>query len=171
MPLSRAKFLAALLTKLPTKLLGDALIAVTVALASGALFNLLRPTPLPWVAKRAPELHVPCPEERGEAAAASPTEPLLRRPEEGTLLIDARSAEEFSRWHLPEAKNLPYDFLEPIDQEQLRALGAFGARQLFVYGDGGDPDSGRALADELAGKGLRNVRYVEGGAPALEEHP
>jgi hypothetical protein len=38
-----------------------------------------------------------------------------------------------------------------------------------VFGDGGNPDSGEQLAREIAGKGIRNVRFVEGGAPLLEK--
>ncbi len=38
---------------------------------------------------------------------------------------------------------------------------------MVVYGDGGDPDSGEQLARELAGKGIRNVGFVRGGAPAI----
>jgi hypothetical protein len=37
----------------------------------------------------------------------------------------------------------------------------------MVFGDGQDPDSGEQLARELAGRGIRNVRFVQGGAPAL----
>jgi hypothetical protein len=39
---------------------------------------------------------------------------------------------------------------------------------VVVVGDGEDPDSGRELARELAGKGLKNMAYVTGGAPALK---
>jgi hypothetical protein len=50
----------------------------------------------------------------------------------------------------------------------VHAIAASGASQVVVFGDGKDPDSGEQLARELAGRGIRNVRFVQGGAPALE---
>ena len=38
---------------------------------------------------------------------------------------------------------------------------------MVVYGDGLEPDSGEELAKEIAGKGIRNVSFVQGGVKAL----
>ncbi len=40
---------------------------------------------------------------------------------------------------------------------------ASNAARVVVFGDGRVPDSGREMARELAGRGMVNVFYVEGG--------
>ncbi|MFH1437767.1 MAG: hypothetical protein ABIJ56_18815, partial [Pseudomonadota bacterium] len=51
----------------------------------------------------------------------------------------------------------------------LKEIASSGASMVVVYGDGDDPDSGKELGRELAGQGIRNVHYVEGGAPAIRD--
>jgi rhodanese-related sulfurtransferase len=82
-------------------------------------------------------------------------------------VVDARSGAEFEAWHHPRARSIPFDYLEPVSKAHLDALLAARASAIVVYGDGADPDSGQELAKELAGLGLRNVFFVQGGAPAL----
>jgi hypothetical protein len=145
-----------------------AVVAAAAALVALA-FNAVRPDGLPLVAVVAYETLVPCPEPGGEVTAAEPDEALA--PEVRTVTIDARSAPEFGVWRLPGAVNVPYDCLDPTPEESLRTLArtvaATGARRVLVYGDGGRPDSGEHLARELSGRGIKNVSYVRGGAPAL----
>ncbi|MBI5542587.1 MAG: rhodanese-like domain-containing protein, partial [Deltaproteobacteria bacterium] len=114
-------------------------------------------------------IHVPCPELSGHAEPLAATDPGLG--EEGALVLDARSAAEFAAWHLPRARSLPYDYLEPVAPRELGAVVSSGASRVVVYGDGADPDSGQELAKEIAARGVRNVFYVEGGAPALRARP
>lgn len=129
----------------------------------GLLVNALRPAGIPLVAQKEYEILVPCPEPLGEVFPMEPA----RLSEEGTLIIDARESEDFAQWHWPAAMNVPFDFLDPVPDDTVARLIRTGARRLAVYGDGGDPDSGRELARELAGRGARNVHFVPGGAPRL----
>lgn len=139
------------------------LLGAGVALATNALRRERR---LPLIASAAPEILVPCPEVRGDAAAVAPAE--VRPSEPGVALIDAREAEAYARWHLPGALSIPFDYLEPPAPEAVKRVLATRARRVVVYGDGGDPDSGEQLARALAGRGIRNLVYVKGGAPALQ---
>lgn len=143
----------------------DAAAIAVVAGAVGAAFNAARPSGIPFVRREPYQILVPCPDLAGETQAMPSTDPRLK--EAGTLVVDARPAAEFERWRLPGARHVPFDFLEPIERVALEAIASSGAARVVVYGDGGDPDTGRELARELAGKGIRNVFYVEGGAPAL----
>ena len=95
----------------------------------------------------------------------APDDPRLAR--QGVLVIDARSPAEFRAWHLPGARSVPFDYLEPIGDGALRDVASSGAPLVAVYGDGADPDSGRELAKELSARGVRAVFHVQGGAPAL----
>jgi len=83
-------------------------------------------------------------------------------------LVDAREAEAFARWHLPGALSIPFDYLEPPSAEAIKRVLATRARRVVVYGDGANPDSGEQLARALAGRGIRNLAFVKGGAPALQ---
>lgn len=69
--------------------------------------------------------------------------------------------------------NVPYDYLDPtpgsVIEELARRIARSKAQRVYVYGDGEDPDSGEQLAREISGKGVRNVFFVRGGAPALQE--
>jgi rhodanese-related sulfurtransferase len=91
---------------------------------------------------------------------------------EDTFLVDARRKQEHQAWRLRDAVNIPYDYLEPIPDEALkgliRGIQKSGARRLVVYGDGKDPDSGEQAGKEISGKGVKNVFFVKGGAPALK---
>lgn len=145
--------------------LRDALIVVAGCAALALGVNAARASGLPLVARVPYSIHVPCPDTRGETEPLQPTDARLALA--STLVLDARPAKDFAAWHAPRAQSLPYDFLESVSKADLsRVLGA-KASMVAVYGDGEDPDCGRELAKELAGKGVRNVFYVEGGAPAL----
>jgi rhodanese-related sulfurtransferase len=149
----------------------DATLVAVLAVAAAAATNALRDAPFPWIAVAAYDLFVPCPEPLGDAKAVSPMEPIVRA--ERTLVVDARDRAAHSDWHLSGAMHVPFDWIDAVPDEAVRRVAASGAAAVVVYGDGGDPDSGRELARELSGRGVRNVHYVEGGAPALrgDGHP
>jgi rhodanese-related sulfurtransferase len=146
----------------------EAAVVAALAACAGLAFNAIRPGGLPLFAAAPYETMVPCPEPGGEVAAVEPSE---ARAGGGTLLIDARDVAAFAAGTVPGALNVPYDWLDPTPEESLRALArsvaATGARRVLVYGDGGRPDSGEHLARELSGRGIKNVSFVRGGAPAL----
>ncbi|HOU54510.1 MAG TPA: rhodanese-like domain-containing protein [Myxococcota bacterium] len=143
----------------------DALIATVACSVIGLAFNAIRSDGIPLVASEAYDLFVPCPEPLGEVEGLAVTDPWVQ--DDRSLRIDARSPEEFAAWHLSGARNVPFDYLEGVPDEVVRQVAASGAVRVVVYGDGGNPDSGRELARELAGRGVRHVFFVQGGAPAL----
>ena len=143
----------------------EAAIVATVFSGLGLAFNALRSEGIPLVAEKVYEILVPCPEPMGETAPVAPAAALA--PEPGTLVIDARYKDEFDDWHAPAAIHVLFDYLEPVPDDKLKELIRSGARQVVVYGDGDDPDSGREMARELSGRGLKKVFFVEGGAQAL----
>ena len=147
----------------------DAALVVAFSTAVALITNGLHPTTrIPLVAEREYQVLVPCPEHEGKAAAVITPEQ-VRPGEAGTMLVDAREEEDFKAWHPPGAVNVTYDFLEPTPKELIKKVLEARAKRVVVYGDGDDPDSGEQLANELSGKGIRNVSYVKGGAPALKK--
>jgi hypothetical protein len=148
--------------------LGEATLVVFVAVGLALLVNALRPEPLPLVAQAAYAIYVPCPEPAGDADPIAPDE--VRWGDPLDLVIDARPAADRQRWRAPGAVAVTYDFLDPVDETSVRQLVRTGADRVVVYGDGGLPDTGELLARELAGRGMRNVHFVPGGAPVLRNH-
>jgi len=145
----------------------DALLVLAACAAVGAATNALRPGGIAFVQRSEYEILVPCPEGSGDAPAISADDPAVW--ETRTLLVDARSAAEHQSWHPTGAIHVPFDYLEPTSPEQVRRIASSGAARVVVFGDGNNPDSGEQLAREIAGKGIRNVRFVEGGAARLEK--
>jgi hypothetical protein len=143
----------------------DAAIVVVGSAAVALTFNAIRDDGLALVARAPYRILVPCPETAGDVEELLAADPRLG--ESRTLLIDARSRAEYDRWHAPGAAHVAYDYLAPTDPALLREIASSSSRRVVAYGDGEDPDSGEQLARELAGKGIRNVGYVSGGAEAL----
>lgn len=145
-------------------------ILVACSAAALTINATVHPRRLPLIARKPYQVLVPCPDLHATVASLSAVAALSRGP--NTLVIDARSAAAFAAWHLPGAERLSYDFLAPTPSGTLRALAQrITQRRLqsvLVYGDGDNPDSGTLLAQEIAGQGIRHVRFVQGGAAALQ---
>ena len=147
----------------------EAAVVGMLAALAGVVFNAARPGGLPLVATAPYETLVPCPEPGGEVAAAiaAGAPPARAR----AAAIAARAAGGLDAAHVPGAVSVPYDWLDPTPDGKLaelaRTIAGSGATRVFVYGDGGRPDSGEYLAREISGRGIKNVSFVRGGAPAL----
>lgn len=149
------------------RLLNESGLVVAGCAAVALLVNGVRADGIPLVRTEPFELYVPCPELQGDAEALAPGDPRFA----GALVLDARPAHDHDAWSWPGAVHVPFDWLEPTARATLANIAGSGAARVVVYGDGGDPDTGEQLARELAGKGIRNVFYVRGGAPALRAAP
>lgn len=146
----------------------DAAIIVVISLILSVSVNAIRSTgAIALVAEEEYQVLVPCPEHEGkpaEAAAAA----TVKLGEEGVLMVDARDVAK-GQWSVAGAVSIPYDFLEPTSPEILRKVLDSRAKRVVVFGDGDNPDTGEQLASELSGHGIRNVVFVQGGAPALKK--
>ncbi len=153
------------------RVLLEAVAVTAVSVVVALVFNALRPAGLPLIARTPYQILVPCPEPGGPVQIVQPTESWILSAR--TFVVDARSPREFDLWHLPGAVNLPYDWLEPVPEDDIlrlaKNIARSGANRVAVYGDGGRPDSGEHLGKEISGHGIKNVFFVSGGAPALLE--
>ena len=154
-------------TAAPRTVVRDALIVLAACAAVGSAVNLARPHGIPFVQKTEYQILVPCPEGSGEAPGLAPSDASIWEPR--TLLVDARPAAEHAAWHPSGALHLPFDYLAPAPKTEVGKIASSGRARVVVFGDGADPDSGEQLARELAGKGIRNVSFVQGGAKPLQE--
>lgn len=142
--------------------------AAAIAVAGSTLgiaANLVRSDQLAWRAAVPYETLVPCPEPIGDAAPLAPHDPLLDDPR--TVLVSALDAAASRALPLPPRLVIPYDYLDEVPAADVRSVAAARAARVVVIGDGDRPDSGEQLARELSWRGIRNVFFVQGGAPAL----
>ena len=150
---------------LPLRIVRDAALIAFGSAAIALAVNALRREGIPLVQHKEYEILVPCPDITGDVLELDPSDPSVS--DRSAMVIDARARVDFDKWHLPSAVSIPYDYLEPTSEQQVRRVISSKAARVVVYGDGENPDSGRELGKELAGKGVRNVAIVRGGAPAL----
>ena len=143
----------------------DAVIVVVVCSVMALAFNALRPGGLEFIATKDYEVFVPCPEPVGEAEAIDAADVLWYSDQE--LVLDSRVRSDYESWHPAGARSVPYDFLEAVPDDVVRELSRTKARRIVVIGDGLDPDTGRELARELSGRGLKNMYYIPGGIEAV----
>jgi hypothetical protein len=162
--------MAALNKKAALGVLLDGVIVTAICAAAALAFNALRPGGIPVVQKKAYDILVPCPEKVGEVKSMSPAE-FARLDMKKILLIDARESVQFKAWHMTSAMSVPFDYLMPVTDENLRKIAAARAAMVVVYGDGLDPDSGRELGREISGRGIRNVHFIKGGAETIRKQP
>lgn len=146
--------------------LRDAVVTVAICTAVAPIVNAIRPDGIPFIQKSNYEIFVPCPEPMGEAKVMSPF--ALYNTEGENFIVDARSKQEYDTWHYPGAINIHFDYLFPVGTCSLKKIASSGAKMVIVYGDGLDPDSGEELAKELSGNGIKNIFYIEGGAPLIK---
>jgi hypothetical protein len=146
----------------------DACLIVLTGIVVALVVNFFRVDSLPLIARTQYETLVPCPEPGGPVAALDANAPEVASVK--SFLVDARATSQFDTQHLPRAVNVHYDWLDPMPEETLaglaRSIAASGATLVVVYGDGGRPDSGEYLAKEISGRGIKNVHFIRGGAPA-----
>ena len=150
----------------------DAAVALLASAGLAVAVNgWFHPEGIPLIAKQPYQTLVPCPAVDGKVSPMSASDPRLGQPT--TFVIDARDEQEHRAWHLPRSLRVTYDYLEPLGEDALtrlaKRIAASRARQVAVYGDGDDPDSGEQLAKEIASRGIKNVHFVRGGAPALRD--
>ena len=139
----------------------DAMIALAISVLLALSVNLIRPDGLEWIASRDYEILVPCPEPMGDATPLQPDN--FWPAKKGDLLVDSRSAENFTKWHVPDAKNIPFDYLTEVSDEAIAEIAKSRSKRVIVIGDGQNPDTGELLARELSGRGIKNVLYLVGG--------
>ncbi len=130
------------------------------------IINFFHPHRLPLFANKPFEIYVPCPDTTGEVKEISYED--FQEIKESAIIIDARDREEFEKWHLDQAENIEYDYLNPVCPLKIKEILSKKKLNVVVYGDGEEPDSGKELAKELASKGIKNVFYIKGGIKSLK---
>ena len=147
----------------------DAAIVAVVSTVVALTVNTVRSEGIRLVQQEEYDILVPCPEPVGDPEGMKADDARVK--DGKSLLLDVRSKEEFETWRVEGARNQPFDWLGPPVDEEVKTVAkqvaASRAQRVIVYGDGDDPDSGKEWAKLLSGARIKNVFYVEGGAPAL----
>jgi rhodanese-related sulfurtransferase len=147
----------------------DAAIVTGLSTVLALGINAVRSDGIRLVQKEEYEILVPCPEPVGDPDVMKADDARIK--DSRSLVLDVRSAKEFESWHLEGSTNQPFDWLGPPVDEEVKTVAkqvaSSRAQRVLVYGDGDDPDSGQEWAKLLSGANIKNVFYIEGGAPAL----
>ena len=132
---------------------------ILIAVLLAVIVNLIHPKRIPWVENWG---------SRVEAQAVAEQMPLIQLPDmlnslrNGShLFVDARSAEEYARAHLPGAVSLPFQTLEkyPVVMAQVLASG----KPPVFYCIGPECDDSLLLALHLRKLGRKDVSVFIGG--------
>ncbi len=155
------------------KIFIQAVIACAIFTTLAFIVNAVRSDGLPLIAEKPYEIFVPCPITQGTVELLAPTDNRITDGE--SYIIDARSQEDYDAWHFDGAYCITYDYLDPIEDAELKNItlniAASGKARIVVYGDenGQKGSNGYELGRELAGRGLKNVFIIEGSIDALKE--
>lgn len=165
------------ISKLLLEALALCLLACTLALTFHYARGLASTMPLVPRVDYRDLIFVDCPEVETKATSA-PLEadltPVAGRGlvfPERSLVIDASSAEVFTKGHLAGAISIPYDELEGLDPNTVSQLRKGGWARIFVYCDGWEDEAdpaarfpektpGSMMAEELRSAGLAGVSYL-----------
>ncbi len=151
----------------------EAVIAAAIFAVIAFTVNAIRSDGLPLIASEPYDIFVPCPEVLGDVLMIEPTDSRIT---DGTaFVVDAREESDFQEWHLKDAVNIPFDYLDPIDPAEIKKISrnivSTNKAMLVVYGDGdgGLGSTGYEQGRQLAGSGMfTNVYVVKGGVDALK---
>jgi rhodanese-related sulfurtransferase len=158
------------LKQLLAKSLIEALVIAVAASVTGLLVMQVHPGAIPLFADREYETIVPCPVAGGSVKTVNAG--LFLQDDRSFFVVDARTEDEFKRWHYKNAVLLTYDYLDMVPEKQLKQLASSidqsGALKVAVYGDGGRPDTGELLGKEISGQGIKHIYYIKGGAEELK---
>ncbi|MGC9042974.1 MAG: rhodanese-like domain-containing protein [Myxococcota bacterium] len=147
------------------RLVRNSIIIALIVTISSVIINFIHPHRIPFFATRHYEIYVPCPDTKGEIKEITVDEFLKMESE--SIIVDARSRADYEKWHFKDAINIEYDFLTPVCPIKIKEIINQKRRYVLVYGDGGEPDSGKELAKELATNGINNVFFLKGGVKEL----
>jgi len=139
----------------------ECFLIILLACFSAISYNYFRLNGIQWIRQEPYNIFVPCPESMGEVVEYK-LKDILNEPQRYHI-IDARPKNEYVNQHYIGSINIPFDYLVPIPSSCLKRLAKIKGKKIAVYGDGLDPDSGKELALEISGKGIKNVGYVYGG--------
>lgn len=85
------------------------------------------------------------------------------REQPGTILLDARSAEEYELGHVAGAASLPLDRFDAAYPQLEKEL--VKAKMIVIYCSGGSCGTSEEVAKKLAEKGLKNLAIDTDGLP------
>jgi rhodanese-related sulfurtransferase len=85
------------------------------------------------------------------------------REQPGTILLDARSAEEYELGHVAGAASLPLDRFDAAYPQLEKEL--VKAKMIIIYCSGGSCGTSEEVAKKLAEKGIKNLAIDTDGLP------
>ncbi len=134
-------------------------ILIGVAVLLAGLVNLVHPARIPWVEDWANRVEAQAVSEKIALVQLSEMLDFLR--EDSRLLVDARSAAEYARGHIPGAISLPFESMERVPQVITQVLAS--EKPPIFYCSGVECEDSLLVALELRKLGRMDVAVFMGG--------
>ena len=141
------------------KITAQALCVIIVSTALSFAVNALRPQPLSLVMHFPPEYRCSALPQSGLPVRVNLALSMFGRGD--VAFVDARPSIAFKKGHIEHARNIPYSFIDPIREEDIRELKSY--RTVIVYCNSRDAQVSMVMAGELSQEGVAGVAYLEGG--------
>jgi rhodanese-related sulfurtransferase len=141
------------------KICGQALCVIAVSIGLAFAVNALRPHGLPLVMPFPPEYQCSSVPKSGAPLRVEMALTMFGRGE--VAFVDARPLRAYEKGHIREAKNIPYSFIDPINEETIRELKRYKA--VIIYCNKKDAQVSMTMAGEISEQGVAGVTYLEGG--------
>jgi rhodanese-related sulfurtransferase len=136
-------------------------IILLISAVLAGVANCIPSRQIPWVQKRSDQVEIRAKEQNQKIIGFAQAQEKFR--EQNALFVDARTAEEFAKGHIPGSVSLPFAHFN--DEEYLMTTFDLidSGKELVVYCNSRECDDGRLLAAELETLGCTNViLFIDG---------
>ncbi|MBN2684731.1 MAG: rhodanese-like domain-containing protein [Pontiellaceae bacterium] len=136
-------------------------IILLISAVLAGVANCVLPQKIPWVQKRSDQVEIKAKEQNQKIIGFAQAQEKFRA--QSAIFVDARTAEEFGKGHIPGAVSLPFAHFNDEEYFMTTLDLADSGKELVVYCSSRECDDGRLLATELETLGCANViLFIDG---------
>jgi rhodanese-related sulfurtransferase len=136
-------------------------IILLVSAVLAGVANCVHPRKIPWVQKRSDQVEIRAKEQNQKIIGFAQAQEKFRAL--NALFVDARTAEEFAKGHIPGSVSLPFAHFNGEEYFMTTFDLVDSGKELVIYCSSRECDDGRLLAAELEMLGCTNViLFIDG---------
>ncbi|MBN2702938.1 MAG: rhodanese-like domain-containing protein [Pontiellaceae bacterium] len=136
-------------------------IILLISAVLAGVANCVHPRKIPWVEKHSDQVESRAKEQNQKIIGVAQAQEKFRA--KSAVFVDARTAEEFSKGHIPGAISLPFAHFTDEEFFMTTLDLVDSGKELVVYCSSRECDDGRLLAAELETLGSTNViLFIDG---------
>lgn len=136
-------------------------IILLISAVLAGMANCIPSRKIPWVQKHSDQVVIKAKEENRNIIGFAQAQEKFRA--QSAVFVDARTAEEFAKGHIPGAVSLPFAHFNGEDYFMTTFDLIDSGKELVIYCNSRECDDGRLLAAELETLGCTNViLFIDG---------